>query len=108
MEDLFIVPEHLEYLATIQDQACQVSQESESAAPTPDHVYEQIRQTHGVLFEGSASEFSLAVKARNQTIAEATHCSARLAAGLRSARNAYQNLDAQTAKDFDRSIPDKV
>ncbi|HTX96061.1 MAG TPA: type VII secretion target [Mycobacterium sp.] len=103
MADLTVTSEHLDKLATTQDQA---STQAAAAASAGSNVEVACWVTHGIVSGASNVSFTAAA-ARKKTVEAMSKASTELAGKLRTAKTAYRSTDDETGKNIDKQVLDR-
>ncbi|SOX53208.1 ESX-1 secretion-associated protein [Mycobacterium ahvazicum] len=104
MTDLAVTPEHLDNLATKQDQA---STQAKTAGSAGSNVEVAVWVTHGVISGTSNVAFTKAAAARKKTADAMSKASTGLAGKLRTAKAVYGSADDEAGKSIDRQLLDR-
>ncbi|CDO88005.1 hypothetical protein AWC29_02345 [Mycobacterium triplex] len=103
MADLAVTPEHLDSLATKQDQA---ATQATTAASAGSNVEVATWVTHGVVSGVSNVAFTKAAAARKKTADAMSKASTELAGKLRTAKAVYGSADDEAGKSIDKQLLD--
>lgn len=101
MADVVITSEHLNTLATTQDQA---STQAGAAATAASNLEVQAWVSHGVISGASNIAFAKAAAARQSTGQAMSTASTELALKLRTAKEAYETTDEQSGKTLNKQV----
>lgn len=104
MADLIVTPEHLDTLATKQDQA---AAQATSAASAGSNVEVATWVTHGIISGASNVAFTKAAAARKKTAEAVSKASTDLAGKLRTAKSVYGSADDAASESIDRQLLDR-
>jgi hypothetical protein len=104
MADVTVTPEHLDKLATAQDQAATQAGTAASAAAG---LEVDCWVSHGVVSGASNVAFTKAAEARKSTGEAMSKASTELAAKLRTAKKVYNTTDDQAGKNLDKQMLDR-
>ncbi|WAC89805.1 type VII secretion target [Mycobacterium sp. Aquia_213] len=104
MADLAVTPEHLDTLATKQDQAATQATTPASAGA---NVEVATWVTHGVVSGVSNVAFTKAAAARKKTADAMSQASTKLAGKLRTAKAVYGSADGEASENIDRQLLDR-
>jgi Excreted virulence factor EspC, type VII ESX diderm len=103
MADVVVTSEHLDTLATTQDQA---STQAGAAASAASNLEVQVWVSHGVISGASNIAFAKAAAARQSTGDAMSKASTKLAEKLRIAKSVYQSTDDQSGKNLNKQVLD--
>ncbi len=104
MADVAVTPEHLNKLATAQEQA---STQAGTAASAAANLEVAVWVSHGVVSGASNVAFTKAAAARQKTGQAMSTASTELAGKLRTAKSVYQSTDEQSSKNIDKQVLDR-
>jgi Excreted virulence factor EspC, type VII ESX diderm len=104
MADVTVTPEHLDKLATAQDQA---STQAGTAASAADGLEVDLWVSHGVVSGASNVAFTKAAAARKSTGDAMSKASTELAGKLRTAKGVYATTDDQAGENIDKQVLDR-
>jgi hypothetical protein len=103
MTDLAVTPEHLDSLATKQDQA---ATQATTAASAASNMEVATWVTHGIISGASNIAFTKAAAARKKTADTMSQASTGLAGKLRTAKAVYGNADDEAGRSIDKQLLD--
>jgi hypothetical protein len=103
MADLAVTPEHLDSLATKQDQA---ATQATTAASAGSNVKVATWVSHGIISGASNVAFTNAAEARKKIADTMSQASTGLAGKLRTAKAVYGGADDAAGKSIDKQLRD--